>query len=407
MKIGIIGGGASGIMAALSASDNLADITVFERKDRIGKKLLVTGNGKCNYTNEKMGCNFYYCDDPEFVLRALSNFDNSSVVSFFKRLGVLSKIKNGYVYPLSEQASTVVEALEYELKEKNISVKLNTNVINVEKNDSDNTFSVIDDSGKRYSFDKIIISSGGKSSLSKNEISNGYNLCRNLGHSLTKIYPALTSLKCSGIDFKSVSGVRCDCNLALYVNDELTMEDNGEVLINDGGISGIVTFQVSHCAIENAREGNNTYIILDTLPGMSIEDIDAFVDLKYLTYPNLTLEEFVTGLCNKKLCLMALNRFNLNKDARTSDFSIEEIKNCIRFLKSINVSVKPEASFDKSQVTGGGIPLNEVKDSFESIYTQGLFITGELLNVDGICGGYNLQWAFTSGHIAGQEASKI
>lgn len=403
-NIGIIGGGAAGIMAALSASQNNNNVTIIERKDRLGKKILVTGNGKCNFTNAKMGANFYYTDSEEFINKALSDFGNGDLVLFFNQLGVLSKNKNGYLYPLSEQASTVLEALEYSVKEHAIQVELNTDIASISY--SDDCFSVVSVNGKTYTFDKLIVSTGGKSSLGKNEQCNGYNLLRNLGHTITKLYPALTSLKCEGINFKAVSGVRQDCRLSLFVDEELVMDDFGEVLFNDSGISGIVTFQVSHCAIENAREDKNVTIILDLLPGVTEDELKNFMDLKLLTHNELTCDEFITGFVNKKIGTMLLAAYGIDPSSIVSSVDKDVLRECIFSMKFIALKVKTDASFDKSQVTGGGIPLSEIKENFESAICDNLYIVGELLNVDGICGGYNLQWAFTSGYIAGSDAAK-
>lgn len=404
MKIGIIGGGASGMMAAIAASYENAEVTIFEKKDRLGKKLLVTGNGRCNFTNESMGANYYYTDNENFVEDVLNRFDNSDLVSFFNKIGVISKNKNGYIYPASEQASTVLEAFEYVIREHKIDVHLNAEVISVINSEGAFVISLAD--GNDYKFDRVIISSGAKSSLGKNELFNGYNLARGLGHSITQVYPALTPLKCSGWDFKQISGVRADCKLTLLVDDESVMEDYGEVLFNDNGLSGIVTFQISHCALENARNEKNVNISLDLLPGMSEFDLSQFINLKYLTHSGLSCEEFMTGILNKKLNLLILNSNGIDCSKSAYEIGIDKLKGCIKDIKAFKVTVKPDAGYDKSQVTGGGIPLSEMNNNFESTLVKGLYITGELLNVDGICGGYNLQWAFSSGYIAGEAAAK-
>lgn len=403
-KIGIIGGGAAGMMAALAASQSNNEVVILERKDRLGKKILATGNGRCNFSNANMGTNFYYSDDEEFVAGTLSEYGNGDLVFFFNQLGILCKNKNGYLYPMSEQASTVLEAFEYAVKEQGIKVFLNSDIQSVSK--QGNGYRVVTSEDKSFLFDKLIFSTGGKSSLSKNENCNGYNLLRSLGHSITKLYPALTSLKCEGLDFKSITGVRQDCKLSLTIDNETVMEDYGEILFNDNGISGIVTFQVSHCAIENAREGNKVEILIDLLPGVSETELTQFIDLKVLTHNGLTCGEFITGFVNKKIGLMLLKMADIGFEDLVSSIDRDKLDRCIFSMKNLLVSIKSDASFDKSQVTGGGIPLCEVKDTFESKISDNLYIVGELLNVDGICGGYNLQWAFSSGYIAGSNAAK-
>lgn len=405
MNVGVVGGGASGIMAAIIAAEHGANVTIFEKKDRLGKKILVTGNGRCNYTNLNLGSNFYYTDDSDFISASFSEFDNIELIRFFKKLGVLSKDRNGYVYPSSDQALTILEALEYAVKESKIKVILNTDIKSVNK--SGDTFKLITADGIEYSCDKVIISAGGKSSLLKNEQCNSYNLLRNLGHSLVTICPALTPLKCSGLDFRMISGVKSDCHISICVDNEILMEDEGELLFTDNGISGIVTFQVSHCAIEAARNDKEVTAVLDLFPGMSVEELKSFVSLKYLTHSELNCEEFMTGFLNKKLNKLLLDICEIDSSMKVSEAGLEAITDCILKAKILKLQVKSDASFDKSQVTGGGIPLSEISSTFESKIVSGLFITGEVLNVDGICGGYNLQWAFTSGYIAGKNAALL
>lgn len=403
MNVGIVGGGASGIMAAIIAAEHGASVTIFEKKDRLGKKILVTGNGRCNYTNLNLGSNYYYTDDAIFVENRLNEFGNVELIRFFKQLGVLSKDRNGYVYPSSDQALTILEALEYAIKESKVKVNLNTDVSSVIK--EGNCFKVTSSDNKVFYFDKVIISAGGKSSLLKNESCNSFNLLRNFGHSLVTICPALSPLKCLGLDFKKISGVKSDCRISVSVNDKVMMEDEGEVLFTDNGISGIVTFQVSHCAIEASRNGNNVIAKLDLFPGMTVDDLKSFISLKFLTHSELTCEEFLTGFLNKKINSLLLERCSIDPKAIVNDIGVDSITKCIIMAKDLSFDVKSDASFDKSQVTGGGIPLSEISENFESKLVTGLFATGEVLNVDGICGGYNLQWAFTSGYIAGKHAA--
>jgi len=403
ISIGVIGGGAGGIMAAISAADNGASVTIIEKKDRLGKKILVTGNGRCNFSNESMGGNFYYSDSSDFVDDTLKRFGNDDLVSFFNSLGVLSKNKNGYYYPANEQASTVLEALEYGVRERKIDVVLNSDVNKIEKEDGKFIVSISD--GRKFSFDRLIVSTGGKSSLGKNEQYNGYYLLKNAGHSMTRICPALTSLKCEGMDFKAVSGVRVDCKLSLYTDGELQMEDYGEVLFNDNGISGIVTFQISHCAIENARDERNVTVAIDLVPGVSETELENFCLAKFLTHTDISAVDFFSGLVNKKLAVEILKINGIDINIKVVALGFDSIKKCVKTIKKLILKVKGDAGFDKSQVTGGGIPLSEIKPSFESEIVSGLYIIGEVLNVDGICGGYNLQWAFSSGYIAGINAS--
>ena len=304
-KVGIIGGGAAGLIAALHAKKNGADVTVFERKDRIGKKILVTGNGRCNFTNAYMKPECYYTDDTSFVGRVLDNFSSADLCMFFTGLGLLIKNKNGYFYPACEQASAVLDVLRNAIDETDISVKTDCFVIGVKALDSG--YSVITESGETYSFDSVIMACGGKSGLPAKENANGYDMLKTLDHTVTKLYPALTQIKCEGANFKALSGVRDDCELYLFKDEELIMKQVGEVLFTDYGLSGIVSFQVSHCVAECLDKKSDVSIVLNLLPGFEREDLKNFVMSKLLLHENQSVENFFTGFLNKKLNVEIIN----------------------------------------------------------------------------------------------------
>lgn len=403
IRIGVIGGGASGIMAAIQAANEKASVTILERKDKIGKKILATGNGRCNFTNKNMSASCYYTDDISFVEETLNTFSKEDLLNYFNFAGVLCKEKNGYYYPASEQASTILDALNYELKERDVLVVTNCDVIKIEK--QKNEFLVYTSTNEIYRFDKIIISTGGKTGLSKNESANGYSILKKLGITSTKTYPALTSLSCKGFNFKGISGVKSECIITLLENGHEIMKDSGEVLFNDSGISGIVTFQLSHAALESVDNNNDVKVVLDLLPGLDEVSVKTFVETKMMLHSDLTVEEFMVGIHNKKICYELIKRSLLKADSMVGDYDIKTILNMVLSLKHMELIVINESTYDKAQVTGGGIPLDEIMPSFELKKIKGLYVTGELLNVDGICGGYNLQWAFSSGYIAGKNAA--
>lgn len=402
-KIGIIGAGASGLIAALEASDGKAEVTLFERKEKIGQKLLVTGNGRCNFTNLNLSSGFYYTDNPDFIDNVYEIFGNKELISYMMSLGLLVKDKNGYCYPASEQAAGVLDVFRAAIDEKRISVCCDSNVISV-KNDYEG-FSVSLENGKKYHFDKVILASGGKSGLKKNDYANGYDMAKELGHTVTRLYPALTQVKCLGINFKAISGVRSDASIEVFDGNQSIMTQSGEVLFTDYGMSGIVTFQISHLIAELLDNGKKVCCRLDFLPGMTLDELQSFFDSKCLIHPEYTVEEMFSGFINKKLCfeIVKMNGLDLSKDAVS--YPKEKLSEVLFTMKNTIVSCQGVNGFEHSQVTGGGIPLSEVDSNFQSRIHKGLFITGELLNVDGLCGGYNLQWAFSSGAIAGRNAA--
>ncbi|MBP5599386.1 MAG: aminoacetone oxidase family FAD-binding enzyme [Lachnospiraceae bacterium] len=403
-KVGIIGAGASGLMAAIEAAGEGAAVTLFEKKDRVGKKILVTGNGRCNFTNANISKDYYYTDDDDFVERVLSKFGNSELLMYFTGLGLLIREKNGYFYPSCEQASAVLDLLRQALSEKNVDVKTDSNVISVlNKNDK---YVVKLENGDTYEFDAVIVSTGGKAGLAPKETVNGYDILNKLDHKSNKLYPALTQIKCDGLNFKGLSGVKSDCVLYLFADENLIMSQGGELLFTDSGISGIVSFQISHCVAEFLDNKKKVEVVLDLLPGIEEENLKAFIVPKMLLHPNQTLEEFFVGLHNKKLNTEIIKRSGLKPSMKVSDVDKDTLLNAVLSLKEVTVKATDVNGFDKAQVTGGGILTSEVTDDLESKLHKNLFITGELLNVDGLCGGYNLQWAFSTGIIAGRAAGK-
>ena len=402
-KILIVGGGASGIMAALEVKDETNYVAIYEKKERIGKKLLSTGNGRCNFTNAFMGKDFYYCDNPDFVEDILNEFGHNDLLKYFHSLGLLYKEKNGYFYPVSDQASSVLDCLRFNLKEKEIDIHTETEVTKIVSFSSG--YKVFTGQGSAY-FDKVIVSCGGMAGLSKNETSNGYKLLKELGHTQTKLYPSLTKLYCEGLNFKALAGVKSECRLSLLNNDSLQMEAEGEVLFADYGLSGIVTFQISHRAAELLDNGGRVTCRLDLLPGITSDDFVSFLNEKYLLHCEDTLEEFMAGIHNKKLCTEILKSMGLSLNSMVKNLDKTYLIKCFMKLKVLEVKVLKSGDFLNSQVTGGGIKTSEVTKNLESKLCPGLFITGELLDVDGLCGGYNLQWAFSTGILAGRAARK-
>ncbi len=403
-SIGIIGAGASGMMAAISAANNGAKVTLFERKDRVGKKILVTGNGRCNFTNRILSCENYYTDDDAFVESVFKRFDNDDLCRFFTGLGMLIREKNGYFYPACEQASTVLDLFRNTLNENGILIKTDSLVSSVSK--KGNAFLVKTENGEEFSFDKVIISTGGKAGIGKKETANGYDLLKSFKLGISPLYPALTQIFAEGANFKAISGVRSECEIYVFEKENLVMKQGGEILFTDHGISGIVSFQISHFVAEAVSLKKDIICVLDLLPGYGKDDLQNFVYSKFLLHNDLTVEEFFNGFLNKKLNMEIIKRAGMKPSLKISEYSKEQILNAVLSMKEFTVKPTGVNDFDQAQVTGGGLYTEELTENLEVKKVTGLFVTGELINVDGICGGYNLQWAFSTGHIAGESAAK-
>lgn len=404
MKIAIVGGGASGLMAAYTAAGSGANVTVYEKNDRVGKKLLSTGNGKCNFSNLEMDETHYYSDNTEFIKTVLSRFGAADTVRFFESAGMLSKDKNGYLYPYSEQASTVLDIFRILMKERNVRVRTGEMVTEIEGM-RDGKIKVCTADGTEI-YDKVILACGGKAAPKTGSDGNGYELLLKLGHTIHKTVPALVQLRVKEDFMKAISGVRAECKLTLFVDGKKQTSEQGEIQFTDYGISGIVTFQISRIAAYALSENRQVHVFIDFLPNQTPEELERFIRRKKShVKKEVTCEEFITGLLNKKLMMKFLSLINVSQTAKVTVLDEKAIKRLAGICKEFKLTVRATNSFEQAQVTAGGIPLKEVTENLESRILKNCFITGELLDVDGKCGGYNLQWAWATGYIAGKEAA--
>lgn len=399
VKIAVIGGGASGLMAAVMAANNGADVTIFEATKRVGNKILLTGNGKCNFTNLSVNDECYYSKDSSFVSNILERFSPYDTKSFFEGAGMFVKDKNGYLYPRGEQASIVLDVLRLKLKEYDVNIYTETKIIKIEKNNK--IFNVWTENNKMFLFDKVIIATGGRSYPKTGSDGNGYKLAKKLGHTMIPTVPALVQL-CGNDKFYSViAGVRSEGKATLYVDNQLVRQEFGEIQFTDYGISGIPIFQLSRLAAYGLFENKKVKIFVDVLPEYDKETLKELVEKKRVLHKKNSLEDFMCGFSNKKLCLLAIKLANLKPDCNTNSLSVDELVQVVLNLKQICFNIKGTKGYDTAQVTAGGVNVSELDNNLGSKITDGLYFTGEVIDVDGICGGYNLQWAFATGYIAG------
>ncbi len=402
----IIGGGASGMMAAITAAqlNKKAKVILIEHGDRLGKKILVTGNGKCNLTNRNMDISCYRSDNLSFVEDALSLFGTADTEKFFESIGLLLKEKNGYMYPYSEQAATVSDVLRAELARCKVDVQLSTRITKiVAKN---NRFEVYCEDNKRFVGDRLILATGSKASPKTGSDGSGYDLARQLRHKIIKPLPALVQLICEGNFWKGIAGVRTDANVTVKANGKFVCEERGELQLTEYGISGIPVFQVSRFAVRALDEGNNVSANIDFLPALSEEKIFKFIKSQ-IEACGRSVEECLNGLLNKKITVFILKEAKISPSKALTTLTDKEIKLILKLVKNFEVKVTGSKSFDMAQVCSGGVDTTQIDSrTMQSKQTKGLYFVGELLDVDGICGGYNLQWAWTSGYLAGQDAAK-
>jgi len=400
----IAGGGASGLIAAISAAREGADVTIVEQKERLGKKILSTGNGRCNLTNEYMDVSCFHGDDTTIVSEILEEFGYQETISFFEELGVILKDRQGYVYPVSDQAGTIVDVLRMEIEHLKIKVILEESVKNISK--EHRGFIVFTKNNKLHG-DAVILATGGKAAPVLGSDGSGYTLAKSFGHKLSPVVPALVQLRGKGNFFKQISGVRTQAKVSLYVNNEYICEDTGELQLTNYGISGIPVFQISRYAAKALYEKKSVMVEVDFLPNMSDDTFEGLLQKRLELHGYRTAEDFLIGIFHKKLIGLLLTASRINSKQVMNAVTKEQINKLVSISKHFRVEIDGTNDFEQAQVCAGGVRTSEVNpESLESVYVDGLYLTGELLDIDGICGGYNLQWAWSSGYVAGKHAAK-
>lgn len=405
----VVGGGASGLMASISAARARARAAVLDHHAVSGKKLLATGNGKCNFTNKMQGSDCYRCDDPAFVLQVLNQFSVDDTLRFFQNLGLISRERQGYYYPRSGQASAVRDALLSEAKRLNVKIYNEIGIRNIRR--QKDRFLLQTKSGD-FIARTCILATGGKASPKTGSDGSGYIYAEKLGHTIHKPLPALVPLISDASWFKETAGVRCDASVTLLIDGNEVSSDTGEVQLTDYGISGIPAFQVSRYASVALNEKRSVTAVLDFLPELSEEEIQSiFVNCMSSSGMGKNWEELLSGLVNKKISTMICRKLRLPQKAAVSQsrkVRLHQMGQIIRELKGTSVSIIGTKTFDQAQVTCGGIPVEEIcPEDLQSRLVPGLFFAGEVIDVDGICGGYNLQWAWSSGYVAGVHAARM
>ena len=398
MNIVIVGAGASGITAAIYASYNKNNnITLIERNNVLGKKILATGNGKCNYYNSDQNLNHYHSNNNDLIKEIINNKNLKQVEDFFNYLGIIPKIKNGYYYPFSNQATTIRNALVNELNKSNIKILDNEKVTSIKK---ENNKFIIKTENKSLEADKVIISTGSYASPKTGSDGMGYKFLKEFNHTIIKPLPALVQLKANASFLKEWSGIRTDIKASLFINDEFIKSEEGEIQLTNYGISGICIFNLSRFVSRSLNENKQVKINLNFLP--MINNIEE--TLSNLNKSNKTIKNLLDGILNSKLVDIIIKISSINPNKKYTELSQKELTNLINNLTNLSLDITGTNSFDECQVTTGGIPLTEINlSTMESKKEKGLYITGELLDVDGDCGGYNLTFAWITGILAGSD----
>lgn len=398
----IIGAGASGLMAAAAAASKGARVALLEHKDDIGKKILATGNGRCNFTNTDMSVNKFH-GSKALIKNGLSQFDYADTIRFFKELGIPAYDNAGYIYPNSRQAASVVAAFRMELMRLHVDVKTGINITDIKPADDRTGYCIQTDKGS-FKSKRLIIACGLTASPKLGSDGSLFRQIEALGHHIQKPLPALCGFSCDGLNFKKITGVRCDATVASVIDGQMTEQNTGELQLADYGISGIPVFQISSLMSRALDKGQKVEVIIDFLPAFSDDELNGYIkDRSITTTDNRSLNEMLNGLLNNKLLLELIHKSGVSPDKKGRLLTDDDCKSLTRSIKHTAVSVKKPRGLEFAQVCAGGIYTKEIDvRTLESKIHPGLYFCGELLDVDGICGGYNLQWAWTSGYIAGE-----
>lgn len=401
-RIVVIGGGAAGMMAAITVAREGADVLLLEHKDRVGKKLLSTGNGRCNFTNLTQDPLCYHSENLLFPWHIVEKFPTQQTIAFFLKLGIYSKNRNGYLYPQSDQASAVLDVLRMEMRRFRIRVE--TGVECREILPKTKGFTVLTNR-ENFSASKVILAAGGKAASVSGSDGSGYILAKQLGHSLIPVLPALVPLHCREPFYKRISGVRVQASISLLIDGECTAKDTGEVQLTGYGISGIPVFQVSRYAAIGLYEKKEVWAVLNFMPDFTEEQLRDFLKNRKESCAGKTTEEFLIGMLHKKLSDLFIQLAKIERTKPVSDFTEKEIERLARVISHFQTEITAAGSFEQAQVCRGGVNTKEVDpETLESRYVPGVYFAGEILDVDGMCGGYNLQFSWSSGYTAGRAA---
>ncbi len=390
--------------AAVFAAERGAKVLLLEHMESIGKKILVTGNGKCNYTNRMQGVSHYRGDEPAFVMPIFAQFGLEQTLAFLEELGICPKEKNGYFYPASEQASSVLEVFRMRLFRLGVKICCGIGIRSIGK---ENGIFYFDTKSGSYYGKTCILATGGYAAKKTGSDGSGFIYAKKFGHHLSKPVPALVQLIAEAPFEKEMAGVRTTATVEIFAEKQLLHQDTGEVQLTDYGISGIPVFQVSRFAAKALAAGKKVYAELNFYPAV---DDTALGELLHKRFRDLgagkSAKEALVGMFADKLAGVLLKRSKIDWDLPAEQVSEKQLCTLQRQIRQFTVPIARTNKFDAAQVTAGGILTGELKEkTLESKLEGGLFFAGEIIDIDGECGGYNLQWAWSSGAVAGCAAA--
>lgn len=397
----IVGGGASGLLVAVVAARRGKRVTIIEHKERVGKKILATGNGRCNYTNSYMDISCFRSDNIDFIKPGLESFSYNKTIDFFMDLGIYPKNIDGNIYPNSQQAFAVRDVLELEAIHLGVNIICDTKVEHIKKNGE---HFALRTNHSDYKAKKVVLATGGSASKNLGSDGSGFKLAKELGHKVIKPLPALVQLRSNESFFNMLAGVRSQAYIELYVDDELASTESGELQFTKYGVSGIPIFQISRYVSKALDKSQVIKLKIDLMHDLDWKAIMNLLEKRITTNSYKNIEEIFYGLFNNKIILCLLKRTGIPPKLGANKISKGQLINLVNMIKNFEVDIIETNPFDNAQVTCGGVDTTQVtKRTMESRLVLGLYFSGEILDVDGTCGGYNLQWAWSSGFLVGSH----
>ena len=408
MKIAIIGAGAAGIIAAITAkrlNKNL-HIDLFDANKGIGKKILASGNGRCNISNSKVTSKNYLGENPDFTSFALKEFDFKAFEKFCKSVGLLLDIKpSGKVYPLSNEAKSVTNLLELALKELDVNIHLESMITDIEK--VEDKFNIKTQDNEYKAYDKVLISNGLGAAPQLNANESGLDFASKFGHSFNPTYPSLVGLKTDNTYNGKLQGVKKECNVSLYVNGNLEQEIFGDVLFTSYGVSGFAILDISQLAVLNLSQYQDVKIAINFFPKINRNDLSDQIQTLFKTIPSQKAVDIITGMVSNKIAPVLLDICKINIDTKAADVNAKQIKALAYQLNQWKLKIIDTQGFGHAEASGGGVRTAEVDNkTYESKLCKGLYFAGEVLDIVGNRGGFNLQFAWASGYLVGKSLVK-
>lgn len=415
----VVGGGAAGHIAAITVAREAekkgekVNIIIAEKLDRVGKKLLSTGNGTCNLTNENCTGERYHGEERLQIERVLARFTPEDTVDFFEGIGVLTRVDGEKVYPYSLQASSVLDCLRAETARRGIKERCSCEVLRLKRENGGYSVKL---KTETVFADRVIITAGGKTAPSLGGGDGGYTLVKSLGHTVKPLYPALVPVKCVSPICKSLKGIKFDGMVSVVGDGRNYRTESGEILFTDYGLSGPPILQISRIVSEyhslnktiGGKKVGKVELILNLMPGYSVFEIMRLIKERMTIRKGETVENLLTGMLNKRLGQAVLKAAGIAPLSRpVSSLMQHEAEILAQLINRWAFETSGTLSWVNAQATAGGVPFSEVYiDSLESKVSKGVFLAGEVLDVDGDCGGFNLQWAWSSGYVVGESVAK-